>query len=177
LSPGGKSRYVARMAEFSTAGWANFLTAETGAAAALSGLVFVAISINLTKILAIPHLPGLAAETLALLVGALIVCSLCLVPGQPMRLLGTELLAAGIVTWLFPTINQIRRRSHVRREFLWRSILVAVLGQVAAVPFMVAGALLLAGHPSGLYWLVPGVALSFIAGVLNAWVLIIEIVR
>ena len=31
------------------AGWANFFIAEVGAAAALSGLVIVAISINLTN--------------------------------------------------------------------------------------------------------------------------------
>jgi modulator of FtsH protease len=173
----GKSRTVARMGEFSTAGWANFLAAETGAAAALSGLVFVAISINLEKILAVPHLPGRAAETLAMLVGALIVCGFSLVPDQPMGLLGAELLLAGAAVWLFPTVNQIRRHAHITREFLWRSVLVAVLGQAAAVPFMVAGALLLAGHESGLYWLVPGVTFSFVAGVLNAWVLIIEIVR
>jgi hypothetical protein len=177
LPTGGKSRTVARMGEFSTAGWANFLSAETGAAAALSGLVFVAISINLDKILAVPHLPGRAAETLALLVGALIVCGLGLVPDQPMRVLGAEVLVAGIVVWLFPTINQMRRNAHIARAFLWRSILVAGLGQAAAVPFMVAGASLLDGHASGLYWLVPGVTFSFIAGVLNAWVLIIEIVR
>ncbi len=147
----------------------------------MSGLLFVAISINLDKILAVPHLPGRAAETLALLVGALIVCGLGLVPDQPMRLLGAEILVAGIAVWLFPTINQIRRHAQISfdllRQFLWRSVMVVVLGQAASLPFMIAGALLLAGHASGLYWLVPGVTFSFIAGVLNAWVLIIEIVR
>ncbi len=39
------------------------------------------------------------------------------------------------------------------------------------------GALLIGGHPSGLYWLVPGVLASFSAGIQNAWVLLIEILR
>jgi hypothetical protein len=50
------------MAPAPPAGWDNFFVAEVGAAAALSGLLFVAVSINLTRILAIPHLPARAAE-------------------------------------------------------------------------------------------------------------------
>ena len=41
-----------------TADWANFFVAEVGASAALSGLVVVAISINLSRILFFPQLPG-----------------------------------------------------------------------------------------------------------------------
>jgi len=36
---------------YSTAAWANFFVAEVGASAALVGLLFVAVSINLTKII------------------------------------------------------------------------------------------------------------------------------
>lgn len=57
------------------AGWANFFVAEVGASAALSGLVIVAISINLQRILSFPQLPGRAAEMLILLVGALLACA------------------------------------------------------------------------------------------------------
>jgi hypothetical protein len=37
--------------------WANFFVAEVGAAAAPSGLIIVAISINLQRILSFPQLP------------------------------------------------------------------------------------------------------------------------
>jgi hypothetical protein len=37
------------------ADWQSFFSAEVGAAAALAGLVAVAISINLARILAFPH--------------------------------------------------------------------------------------------------------------------------
>ena len=46
--------------------WADFFSAELGAAAALTGLVIVGISINIARILAEPGLPGRAAETLVL---------------------------------------------------------------------------------------------------------------
>ena len=48
-------------------GWSNFLVAVAGAAGALAGRVFVSLSINLARILALPGVTGRAAETLILL--------------------------------------------------------------------------------------------------------------
>ncbi len=50
------------MSPYATAGWETFFVAEVGAAAALTGLLFVAVSINLTKVLAFPQLPGRAGS-------------------------------------------------------------------------------------------------------------------
>ena len=47
--------------------WSNFFMAILGAAAALTGLIFVGVSISLTKILSIPTLPGRALISLTLL--------------------------------------------------------------------------------------------------------------
>ncbi|HEY0107696.1 MAG TPA: hypothetical protein VGB91_16565, partial [Rhizomicrobium sp.] len=63
--------------------WTAFFAAELGAAAALAGLVMVAISINLNRILADPVLPGRAVETLAAPTGVLVISSFALVPHQP----------------------------------------------------------------------------------------------
>jgi hypothetical protein len=49
------------------AGWSELLTAVAGTAGALVGLVFVALSINLARILALPGVSGRAAETIVLL--------------------------------------------------------------------------------------------------------------
>jgi hypothetical protein len=66
------------------AGWSDFFVAEVGAAAALSGLVIVAISINLQSILTNPHvLPGRGGEALATLVGALMAASVGLIHISP----------------------------------------------------------------------------------------------
>jgi hypothetical protein len=139
--------------------------------------VFVAMSINLRRILEYPQLPGRAAETLAMLVGALIVCSIGLVPGEPAWLLGAQYLVAGVVIWLFPTINLIRHSRHYRRYMGWGLVATVAFSQGATLPFMVAGIALMGGHAWGLYWLAPGVMFCFLAGVLNAWVLLVEIMR
>ena len=60
------------------------------------------------------------------------------------------------------------------RQWLARRV---VGTQVATLPFVVGGALIVAGSGSGLYWVVAGVLVSFAAGVQNAWVLLVEILR
>ena len=52
-----------------------------------------------------------------------------------------------------------------------------MLAQTAVLPLLVAAASLLIGAGGGLYWLVPGVLFCLVVAVLNAWVLLIEIVR
>jgi hypothetical protein len=64
-----------------TDGWGELFLAEAGASAALAGLLFVAISINLTKILEVRGLVGRAGEAIVLLVAVLIVSTLVLVTG------------------------------------------------------------------------------------------------
>jgi hypothetical protein len=56
------------MHAYSTAGWESLFVAEAGASAALTGLLFVAISINLERILQGAGLPGPAGEAMVLLV-------------------------------------------------------------------------------------------------------------
>ena len=55
------------MNAYTTQGWESFFVAEAGAAAALAGLLFVAVSINLGRILSIHGLSGRAAEALLIL--------------------------------------------------------------------------------------------------------------
>lgn len=68
---------------------------------------------------------------------------------------------------------RIRQKTEVqyRRPFL----LNMLLSQLASLPYVIAGILVLAIGTSGLYWLVPAVIFSFIKAILDAWVLLVFI--
>jgi hypothetical protein len=109
------------------AGWSDFLVAEAGASAALTGLIFVAVSINLSKILEYPGVSTRAAETLTLLLGVLTASSVALAPNQTDRMLGIELLTIGLVLWLIVTIRHAlfhyRQAGHLWWWFALRVVL------------------------------------------------------
>jgi hypothetical protein len=66
-----------------TSDWATFFSAELTVLATLTGLVVVAISINLSRILSFPHLPTRAGEALVGPIGAITATSLVLLPVPP----------------------------------------------------------------------------------------------
>ena len=157
-------------------GWSDFFAAEVGASAALSGLVIVAISINLQRILSFPHLPGRASEMLIMLVGALLACSVGLVPDQSTKLLGAEIAGIGLFMIAAPIFIQIRALMTVKNQpvswWLWRLLLTLCAG----VPILIGGAYLIAST-GGLYWIAAGVLVTLAATVWNGWVLLVEILR
>jgi modulator of FtsH protease len=165
------------MHAYTTDGWGELFLAEAGTSAALAGLLFVAISINLTKILEVRGLVGRAGEAIVLLVAVLIVSTLMLVPDQPRVALGTELLVTGLLAWSILVVihaRAVRGGIGPSRPVLFARVAMA---QLAVLPFLVAGVSLLLRAGGGLYWLVPGVVMCLVVAVLNAWVLLIEILR
>jgi modulator of FtsH protease len=156
-------------------GWSNFFVGELGAAAALAGLLFVAVSINLARILQFSHLPSRAAETLLALVSVLFITTFALIPRQSARAYGIEIGLTGLVTWAIHTRSLIRSRKFDRQYVGFVSRFV--VNQLPPLPFVVAGVLLIAGRSSGVVWIVPGILLSFAAGIFGAWVLLVEIQR
>ncbi len=162
--------------EIQDADWANFFVAEVGASAALTGLVVVAISINLTRILTYKTLPGLAASALILLGSVLVVTSAALIPHQPEIIFGLETFAVALTMLLVPAFIQIRA---LMAEPLAqrRTVVRAIINGAPSLAVLIAGILLILGHPSGLYWIAAGTILSLISGVLISWVLLIEILR
>jgi len=77
--------------------WFEFGVGIIGAAAALAGLLFVAMSINIERILALPKLPSRAGGNVVLFVLPLLLGIWLLVPGQGTTALGFEGLATGLV--------------------------------------------------------------------------------
>jgi hypothetical protein len=163
--------------EISIADWAGFFAAQVGASAALVGLVVVAISINLSRILANALLPGRAAEGLIILVGAMVMNSLGLIPGQRASALGTEALVVGIATFLIVLTIQLRSLRVVSDLPATAKYVRFAMNAVACLPIALGGLLLARGAGGGLDWIAAGVLLSLITGVYNTWVLLIEILR
>jgi hypothetical protein len=156
-------------------GWSNFFVAELGAAAALTGLLFVAVSINLARILQFSHLPARAAEALLGLLSVLVVTTFTLIPRQSSIAYGIEIGATGLLIWTAHTLALIRSRKIDRQYvgFLPRLL----VNQIPPLPFVISGGMLIAGRSNGVYWIVPGILLSFGAGIFGAWVLLVEIKR
>lgn len=158
-------------------GWGDFLVAQVGASAALLGLIFVGISLNLEKILTHAALPDRALIALALLFAILLSCSLLLMPGQSLTIVGAEVLAIGVLAWLFTTLLEVRTLRGLEGVFLRKYISSFVMAQLSTIPYIVAGLMLVSGQEAGLYGLAAAIIVSLIKAVTDAWVLLVEINR
>ena len=156
-------------------GWSDFLVASSGATAALTGLVFVAISINLEKILDNPGLPARAGQTLIVLTNALVASLVALAAHPSPAALGIALLVVATAGWAATTLTAYRSWQETAPEH--RHLGSIMLPEIATLPFIVAGITVWAGAGGGLTWLLVGVVLALICGIGNAWVLLVEILR
>jgi len=158
--------------------WSNFFLGELGAAAALAGLLFVAVSVNQTKILQLGRMADRGLEALVMLLLVLIVTSLTLIPGQSLRLLGAEILFFGIATIAAVIPLQRGYLRSVDAAYRRRTGQMAVVNRVAVIIIALAGLVILwRGDGAGLYLLPAGILLSFLVAMANTWVLLIEINR
>ena len=147
------------------------------AAAALAGLLFVAVSINLADILKYPSLPRRAFETLLIMLGVVFVSIFALTPGQSTLMLGLEILTVGLVLGLPTLIPRLRMSRSMTGDELKRTVVPLVMLALSFIPMIVAGLSLVVGSGGGLYWLVPSLLASFTAAITSAWVLLVEILR
>jgi hypothetical protein len=154
--------------------WHELFVMMGGAAAALAGLIFVAVSLNDEQILALPKLPSLAGRTLTLLIGQVVFCMAGLAP-QPPLALGIELVVvAGIVVAV--VVGTTVRTFEADEPLRWRASNLGT-ALAASVPGLVAGVSLIAGAGGGLFWLLAEFAVAIVVAAYYAWVLLIEIRR
>ena len=154
--------------------WKDLFVASAGASAALAGLVFVAVSINLDRILALEGVTNLALSTLALLIGVLITSMFGLIPGQETGTLGVELLVWAVLLTAFVAFQGIRSASVSDHAGYASRLIVPAFG---TVPVLIGAVLLTGGEASGLDWVFAGMVGAIIAAVMNAWILLVEILR
>jgi hypothetical protein len=154
--------------------WNNFFVMVGGGAAALAGLVFIAMSINLSIITRDATHRNRAIATLTGFTAVFMICAFALIGNQNYRWIGVEWL----VVTLVPTITYIRvyvRATKMGRSSVGLSIGRFIVGTSCYVAQIIGSLLLISGYVAGLYVASAAMVLSFAFFISAAWLLIIGV--
>jgi len=164
------------MSAYDASGWQNFYVMVGGAAAALTGLLFVAMSLHAKAIMAHPLHGTRAVGTLLSLMTQLFVAGTVLIP-QSVMALGIEVEVAALVSLIqtvrgvVVTLGSAERRVRSRL----RTALEGVGAAIWIVLFLASGISLIAHAGGGLFLLAAVMPFMFGWNVYVAWVLITEV--
>lgn len=157
--------------------WAPFFGAQIPAGAALLGLLFIGLSLNLTGILAARSLSRRAEIALILILLHLVVSSCALIPDQPARAFAAEVGAAAGLVWVATALLTRDLFLHCAPERRGLAIANFALLQAATLPFLAGAALLALGQTPAMHLIALGAILCVVKPALDAWVLLVEIHR
>ena len=158
---------------YTTAMWLSFGEALAPVAGALTGLLFVALSVKSDVFAASRSLSSRAAETLVLFMISVLMAVVLVAP-QPPAALGWELLAVAVVSGAILLILD-RRAGHATHPGAARYVERFSPNTITAVLVGVAGLTFLLKAGGGLYWLIPAAVASLLGGVANAWLFLVRL--
>jgi len=169
------------MTGYSTNGWGEFFLAAAGATAALSGLFFVGLSVNIKTLLDIDKrggahfLTGRSVETLVALLNVLVISLVALTPTIPPGVLAAFILLVAAESGISPgrLIQAANGQSELGKATLFRLI----TGMSLTLSLFISGITLAAGTGGGLLWLPASFVLAIFVAAVNAWVLLVEVLR
>jgi hypothetical protein len=149
--------------------WDTFAVIVGGAAAALLGLLFVAISIRLNVIAGSTELRNRSAQTMTLFGIVLLLAVLLAIPGQPLRVLGIEVVVLALLGGAGLFLLDWRAGRDRGHQAIARVLEMISPNSVTTVLLLVAGALLAFRVSAGMYVLAAPVIAAFVGGLTSAW--------
>ena len=152
--------------------WHDFGVTIGSLAGALTGLLFVAVSIKSETLADSRSLSSRAAQTLVLFMTSALAAVMLVAP-QPVDALGAELITLAAVSGAALLVLD-RRGGHDQSSRVARYIEVASPNAITSVVYGVAGLTLLLTAGGGLYWLIPAGIFSLVGGVVNAWLFLVR---
>ncbi len=170
------------MTGYSTDGWHELFILAGGATAALSGLIFVGLSVNIKEVLALeekdgaPLLTGRGLEALVALLNVLAICIVGAVPNINRGVLAAFIFVVAAESAISPvrTALATRGRSEISKSTTLQRLPVAI---TLTLIYFVSGITLAVEHGGGLLWPPAAFVLSIFIAALNAWILLVEVMR
>lgn len=159
------------MTAYNASQWHDYFLMVGGGAAALTGLVFVAMTLHLEEITTNPVHRHRARTILAGLTAVFVRCALVLMGGQGAQAVAVELMGVLVVVEviLYNSIRQAARSADT-------GVLLRTIGSFATLLLEQAGALVLFfGSAWGLYVVGLGMMSSFVFMVTGAWLLLVGV--
>jgi hypothetical protein len=154
--------------------WLTFGEALAGVAGALTGLLFVAVSIKSDVLARSRNLSSRAAQTLVLFMIAVLLGLLVVTP-QPRIALAWELIALAALSGAALQVLDRRAGSAEDANTVERYMERFSPNLITAVLVGVAGVTLVIRVGGGLYWLLPTAVTSLLGGVTSAWLFLVRV--
>ena len=155
--------------------WGNFAVITGSSAGALTGLLFVAVSLNRERIAGHAALRAQAGQTLVLFMLPLLLSLLIVLPERSATGFGSWLIVLAAAAGL--TLTAIGRGKEPvgadSEAALARLIDRVSPNLIVLLLILVAGGLELAGD-DGMYWAAASSAVSLVGGVINAWLFLVR---
>jgi hypothetical protein len=155
--------------------WRDFYEVVSLAAATLTGLLAVALSMNIRAVVASPARMGRAREALIALTVLLTVSIFVLIPQQGRLPLGIELIAVSLVVLVLSLRLQTKTTQRIPARHRRRWTIRAIGLNTATLAITLAGASLVAGRLGGLLWLIYTTLYCLIWSTYDAWSLTIRL--
>jgi hypothetical protein len=154
--------------------WHDFFVVTGGGAAALAGLVFVAMSINLDVVARNSTHRGRAINMLTGFTAAFTICALALMGGQSHQAVGTEWSVVATIALAIYLRNYVQatKRGGIKDELRPDRLAAGVTCYVAQIGGAVV---LILGYVAGLYVAAVGLIVLFALVISGAWLLLVAV--